>query len=176
MDAEDIIALYDAHAREIVAFLARRSGDPQLALDLTAATFLRAFEQRRRCRGTGDRERAAWLYRIAGNELADHYRRGAKERRTIEHLGVELRGLTEREAARIEELAESDELQDQVAAAFGELSGEQQDAVRLHVMQERPYAEISQELGVSEPAARARVSRGLRALRRSAEREQKEQR
>jgi RNA polymerase sigma factor (sigma-70 family) len=174
MTGEDIIALYDGHAREIVGFLARRTGDPQLALDLTAETFLTAVEQRERCRADTDRQRLAWLYRIAANELADHYRRGAKERRVISRLGVELRALTDGERSTIKILAGADGLEDAVGAALEELSAEQQAAVRLHVIEERSYAEVSRELGVSQQAARARVSRGLRALRRATERQEKE--
>jgi RNA polymerase sigma-70 factor (ECF subfamily) len=47
------------------------------------------------------------------------------------------------------------------------LPQDQREAVRLRVLDERTYAEISQRLGVSEQTARARVSRGLRALRAS---------
>jgi RNA polymerase sigma-70 factor, ECF subfamily len=41
---------------------------------------------------------------------------------------------------------------------------EQGDALRLRVIDERSYPEIAETLGVSEQAARARVSRGLRRL------------
>ena len=174
MTGEDIIALYDGHAREIVGYLARRTEDPQLALDLTAETFVTAVQQRERCRAETDRRRLAWLYRIAANELADHYRRGARERRVIARLGVELRALTDGELTTIEGLASSDHLEESVGAALEDLSAEQQAAVRLHVIEERSYAEISRELGVSQQAARARVSRGLRALRRATERNEEE--
>ncbi|HEY3774967.1 MAG TPA: sigma factor-like helix-turn-helix DNA-binding protein [Solirubrobacteraceae bacterium] len=39
------------------------------------------------------------------------------------------------------------------------------DALRLRVVEERPYPEVARVLGISEQAARARVSRGLRSLR-----------
>jgi DNA-directed RNA polymerase specialized sigma24 family protein len=54
MDREQIIELYDRHARELVGFFTRRTGDPQLALDLLDETFLTAFEQRWRCRARDD--------------------------------------------------------------------------------------------------------------------------
>jgi DNA-directed RNA polymerase specialized sigma24 family protein len=47
------------------------------------------------------------------------------------------------------------------------LSGEQREAVRMRVLEERSYDVVSRELGITETAARARVSRGLRALRRA---------
>jgi len=36
--------------------------------------------------------------------------------------------------------------------------------LRAHVVEERSYAELAEEWGVSEQAVRARVSRGLRSL------------
>jgi RNA polymerase sigma factor (sigma-70 family) len=65
---------------------------------------------------------------------------------------------------RIVELAGLAELRDRVGAVFGELSDDQRDALRLRVIDERPYAEVARTLGISEQTARARVSRALRRL------------
>ena len=46
MDGEDIIGLYDRHARQLLGFFMRRTRDPQLALDLLGETFLAVFENR----------------------------------------------------------------------------------------------------------------------------------
>jgi RNA polymerase sigma-70 factor (ECF subfamily) len=47
------------------------------------------------------------------------------------------------------------------------LSAPQRRALDLRIVQERSYAEVAFDLGISELAARARVSRGLRALGRA---------
>jgi RNA polymerase sigma-70 factor (ECF subfamily) len=166
MTSEDLIALYDLHARDLLGYLARRCGNPQVALDLLGATFLAAFENRQRCLTRSERERVAWLYRVAANILVDHLRRDAVERRAVDRLGGELRALTALEVAGIDALAGSSELHERVTAAFGELSSEQRQALWLHVVEGRPYPELARTLGLSEPAVRARVSRGLRTLRR----------
>lgn len=62
------------------------------------------------------------------------------------------------------ELAGLARLRDRVAAAFGELSDDQRDALRLRVVDERTYFEVAQTLGISEQTARARVSRALARL------------
>lgn len=166
IEPDEIISLYDRHARELVGFFVRRTGDPQLALDLLGDTFLAAFEKRTSCRAGGDRERAAWLYRIAANKLAGHFRRGASERRATERLASQLRTLTEPELATIQAFGGASE-HPGLEQAFADLSQDQRAAIRLRVIDERPYPALSAELGVSEPVARARVSRGLRALRRA---------
>jgi RNA polymerase sigma-70 factor (ECF subfamily) len=132
---------------------------------------LTAFERRGSCRGSSDRERAAWLFTIAANKLAGHFRRGASERRATDQLAGELRALSRYEIAVIQQLVESGDRVDGVRAAFDGLSGKQQEAVRLRVIDEQPYDVLSAQLGISEPAARARVSRGLRAMRRAIVRE-----
>jgi len=166
MDAEGVLALYDRHARELLGFFTRRTRDPHLALDLLSETFLAAFEHRAQCRAGSEGEMAAWLYRIAANRLAAHYRRGAIERRATERFVAERRGPTADELGGIERLAEAEEggaLTDALAA----LSDDQRTAVRARVLDERSYEAVSRELGVSQQAARARVSRGLRTLRRA---------
>jgi RNA polymerase sigma factor (sigma-70 family) len=167
VDEARLIDLYDLHARELVGFFARRSGDPELAVDLVAETFVSAFEQRRKCRGQTGREEGAWLFAIAANKLTDYYRHEAAERRSRERLMGELRTLHPHESWTIKELAESGPEDQRLHAAFAGLSDEQREAVTLRVIDERPYGEVSRELGIAEPAARARVSRGLRTLRRA---------
>jgi RNA polymerase sigma factor (sigma-70 family) len=167
LDGSEVLALYDRHARELVAFFTRRTSDPQLALDLLGDTFLAAFAARERCDAVEDSQRAAWLYRIAGNKLVDHFRRDAGERRALLRIGEDLRALTDAEYERVEQLAACGELHDRVAAALDDLSDEQGGAVRARVLEERSYGELARDLGVSEQAARARVSRGLRTLRRA---------
>jgi hypothetical protein len=90
-------------------------------VDLLGETFLAAVEQRRRCRARSDGQRAAWLHRIASNELTDHFRRSATEQRALGRLDGELRALTAGEVDAITALAVSSELHDRVSAAFGEL-------------------------------------------------------
>jgi DNA-directed RNA polymerase specialized sigma24 family protein len=51
VDEGEFLDCYELVARDLVGFFARRTGDPQLAMDLLGATFLAAFEQRARCRG-----------------------------------------------------------------------------------------------------------------------------
>ena len=176
MDEREFLDCYDLLARDLVGFFARRTADPQLAMDLLADTFLTAFEQRERCRASTDTGRAAWVHRIAANKLADHFRGVERGQRAVGRLGGELRALTAAEVSAIERLAESSELEERVLAAFAQLSDEQQTALQLHVIQERSYAEVSQTLEIGEPAARARVSRGIRALRRATAEDRKEQR
>jgi RNA polymerase sigma-70 factor (ECF subfamily) len=82
----------------------------------------------------------------------------------MRRAGVQAPVLDGEELARIEELASLGELRAAVAGALADLAAEQRDAVRLRVVEELDYAQVAGRLGISEQAARARVSRGLRAI------------
>jgi len=167
MDGLDVVELYYSAARGLAGFFVRRTGDPQLAIDLVSETFLAALQQCGACRATGDRERIAWLYAIASRKLIDHYRLAATERRASNRLAGELRSASDGELMVIRGLDDGAGREEQVREAFTELSEEQRTAVQLRVLEEQPYSLLARELGISEPAARARVSRGLRTLRRA---------
>ena len=155
---------YAAQSRELLAFFARRTFDVEAARDLTAETFAQAFEHRRRFRGSTDAEAAGWLYGIARHQLGRYAPTGRAERKRVERLGIQMPAISEEDYERIVELAGLAQLRDRVAAAFGELSDDHRDALRLRVLDERSYREVAQALGISEPTARARVSRALRRL------------
>jgi RNA polymerase sigma-70 factor (ECF subfamily) len=163
-DFDVFAAFYDANAERVLVFFARRCVDGDVAADLTAETFARAYAGRDLYRGHSDGEAEGWLFGIARNLLADYLRRGGTEREAIERLGIEVPALSQEEYARIDELAGMDAIRTVVAERFDRLSEEQREAVRLRVVEEVAYSEVARRLEISEEAARARVSRGLKQL------------
>lgn len=157
--------LFGQHAREILGFLARRTSNPEAAVDLLAETFAEAFEGRGEFRGNDPSSERAWLFAIARNQLTDHFRSEKAHGSAVRRLGIERRELTDSEYDRIEELAGTYELRELVADQVERLPVEQQDAVRLRLIDELSYEEVAERLGITQQAARARVSRGLRTLR-----------
>ena len=162
--AESFGDFYAHHVPKLCAFLARRTCDAEVAMDLTAESFAQAFISRRRFRGSSDGEAAAWLYRIASRQLARYFAKGTVEQRALRRLGIEAPELDRDQQERIEELASISGLREAVRAEVTRLPATQRDALRLRVVEELPYAEVSKALDISEPAARNRVMRGLRAL------------
>jgi RNA polymerase sigma factor (sigma-70 family) len=163
---DQLAAAYRRDGRRLLVWLTRRTYDAQLAVDLVGETYARALADRRRFSGDpSDPEAiAAWTWGIARNVLGDALRRGQAERRALRRLGAEPPVLEPLELRRIEELAELGSLRAALAGALGELSAEQREAVRLRVVEELDYPAVARRLGITEQAARARVSRALRAL------------
>lgn len=157
-------AVYEQHAVGILRFLARRTLDAEVARDLTAETFATAFHGRRRFRGSTDAEAAGWLYGIARHLHARYVRDGVVARRATERLRIQLPPLDADDYERVLRLADLDGARPWLLEQLERLAPEQQAAIRLRVIEELPYEEVAAQLAVSEPTARARVSRGLREL------------
>jgi RNA polymerase sigma factor (sigma-70 family) len=162
--AVEFVPFYESHAHNLLVFFTRRTFDVEVARDLTAETFAQAFEHRRRFRGRTNAEAAGWLYGIARHLLARYIRRGVVRGKARERLGVETPQIDAEEIERVVELAGLGDLRREVAAAFARLPADQHEALQLRVLDERAYQDIAAILGISEPTARARVSRALRRL------------
>lgn len=160
----DIGDLYTRHRRELLLFFVRRTADTEVALDLWAETFAQALVSRRRFRGSTDAEAAGWLYAIARRQLALFYRRGQAERRALDRLNVERPPADELVEAELVREAGLSELRRELAGALETLSTETRAALELRVVHGLPFADVARRLAITEPTARARVSRGLRAL------------
>jgi RNA polymerase sigma factor (sigma-70 family) len=159
-DPEAFGVFYDRHVRTLLGYFARRTGDPEVAADLTAETFASAIVARRRFK-PGSSPAAAWLFTIASRRLADYHRHGQVEQRMRRSLEMERRPVSSDDAAMIQLLAE-----DAASTLLADLPAEQRDAVVAHVVEDRGYPELAGELDVSEDTVRQRVSRGLASVRR----------
>lgn len=169
MEADEFIALYRGEAEAVLVFLTRRTFDAELAVELTAETFAEGWRSRKTLRGTSSIEQRAWLFTIARRRWAGYLERGRVERGAMRRLGMQLPAFHEDDLDAVDERAGLPALRAELAGVLTRLSDEQQRALQLRVVQELPYCQVARELGVSEQTARARVSRGLRALARALE-------
>jgi RNA polymerase sigma factor (sigma-70 family) len=158
-DAEDFGLFYDRYVDMLLGYFARRVNQPELAADLTAETFAAALVARKRFRRAST-PAVAWLFGIAQHKLADYRRRGAAEDRMRRRLGMERVPVGEEDSELITMLG-----RDAAWQLINELPPEQREAVRAHVLDDEPYADIAVAADTSEAVVRKRVSRGLGALR-----------
>lgn len=161
---ERFTAFYKHHADPLTLWFARRTVHPETAVDLTAETFAQAYVARKRFKGSDERDAAAWLYGIARHQLSRYHRKGRAERRALQRIGVELPPLKTSEIKQIEIEAGLAELRELLDRGLRRITQDQRDAISMRVLEEMPYPEVAARLGTSEATARARVSRGLRAL------------
>ena len=158
----DFAALYRRHVEAVLAYLCRRCGDPEIAADLCAETWAAALDGRHRfdpARG----EVRQWVFGIAHRQLVTWQRTGVAEAKARRRMGMERLELSDADLARVEAIAAADV--SAVEVLLDDLPPEQRAAVRARVVDELPYPAVAAGLGIGEPAARQRVSRGLAALR-----------
>jgi RNA polymerase sigma factor (sigma-70 family) len=163
----EVFALvYRRHHAVVLAFLARRVHQPELAADLLAETFASLLALVR------DPQRAvppipvAWLLVTARNLLIDSQRRGTVDDRARRRLAMRPVVLDDRDLERVEEISAETDLMRELALR---LEPDQLQALQARVLDEREYAEIAAQLKCSESVVRKRVSRALGVLRRAME-------
>jgi len=156
-DRAAFTAFYRRYERAMLGFFLRRTGDAELAADLTAEVFAAVLLAAGRFR-SGGAPASAWLFGIARNKLTDSRRRGRVEDAARRRLGMAPVVLDDDDIRRIEDCTGADALLDSLPL-------DQRSAVRARVIDDRSYEEIAFELRCSEALVRKRVSRGLAALR-----------
>lgn len=163
-DPEAFGEFYDAFSRRLLSYFARRVLDSNAAFDLTSETFAKALAASEQFRGRTREEEEGWLFAIARSELSDYWRRGQVERTAMARIGIDPCELTTAEVERVEELADLRAVRDRLAEALDALPEQQRQAVTLRIVDELDYRAVAAVLEITEDNARARVSRGLRAL------------
>ncbi|HEV7129774.1 MAG TPA: RNA polymerase sigma factor [Ktedonobacterales bacterium] len=158
--------LYAHYVDRIYAYLLTRTGQAgaEEAADLTQQVFLRALDALPRYQARAGSSVAAWLFRIARNAAIDWQRRQHPGRRTVpwEAVPEELHPAAPETA---DELALRREAIAQAHRLLAILDEATREALLLRFTGQLTQAEIGVVLGISEEAARKRITRALRTLK-----------
>ena len=148
-DTDTIGRLYGQHANELYHYLARRCPDAATAGDLLQETFLQVVRQSDHlAKVTMPR---AWLFAIARNMLARHYRR-QRDPQPVAQLWYEP---AEQKDDRLIAMRE----------AIRSLSAELRDTLDLRLEQELSYEEIAHVVDIPVGTVRSRLHNAVRQLR-----------
>lgn len=145
-------AAWAAHAPELRNWLRHRAHDDALADDLLQDLFLRALRQGQRFCDLHNAR--AWLFEVASNLLADHFR--------VRHESVPLPDDLQ---AQRQDVATVDELTGCLPRVLSELGDEDRDAITRCDLQGMPQAHYARLRGISLSAAKSRVQRARVRLR-----------
>jgi RNA polymerase sigma-70 factor (ECF subfamily) len=163
---ESFELVYRRHNAVVLAFLARRVRQPELAGDLMAETFASLLALIRDPQHELPPVPIAWLLVTARHLLIDSQRRGTVDDRARRRLAMQRMILDDRDLERLEEISAATDLLRELA---DRLEPDQFEALRARVLDERAYGEIAADLKCSESVVRKRVSRALGVLRRAME-------
>jgi len=155
------VQLYQSYYTRIFAFVYSRVGNVELAKDLTAEVFERAY-----VKGHGVREQAAygtWLFMIAKNVVVGHYRRQKRENNGMDRVKESL-WLAEQPRDPEDSALRGERIED-LMRKFRTLPRRDQELLSLKFEGELTYAEIAQVMGITEVNVRVSIFRALRRLR-----------
>lgn len=157
-DADAFGELYDLHVVRVYRHIYYLVGRVQEAEDLTAQTFLQAWEAIDRYQDRGA-PFLSWLLRIAHNLAISHLR----ARRESAQLHD---GLVDHDGQRDpERVADQQVDEERVRRAILELGDEQRQVIILRFVEDMDYRQVSSILGKSVAAVRVIQHRALCALR-----------
>jgi RNA polymerase sigma factor (sigma-70 family) len=148
-------AVFDRHSAEILRYVYARLG-PDMAEDVTAETFLAAFQ----CRGSYDgawSDARPWLYGIAMRQVSRHRRVEARRLRLLQSAPAD--GPAEDHSDRTAERVTAQRLRPRLAAALAALPRQDRQLLLLVAWAELSYAEAAAALGTTTSAVKARLHR-----------------
>jgi RNA polymerase sigma-70 factor (ECF subfamily) len=156
-DFAQLGVLFDRHHREIFDFLVRTTGQRAVAEDLVQDVFERILKYRSTYRG--DAGFRPWMYRIACNARADHYRRKVPTTAWADEF--EPADESAGPERTLEEASDAQRLQ----RALNTLREEKRELLMLARFGEMKYEAIAEVFGVDTGTIKVRVHRALKELR-----------
>lgn len=152
-DRDAFEALYREYSARVYAWVLRMVRDRGAAEDITVEAFWRIYKAR--ARFDPGREFGPWARRIATNLALDHLRSQPPE----VGLSDDLAGDDAPDPGVRADVAV------QIRAALARLPVHLQAVALLALIEDRPYGEIGEALGLTENAVKLRVFRAVRLLR-----------
>jgi RNA polymerase sigma-70 factor (ECF subfamily) len=159
-DKEAFAELYEAYFDKIYRYIVLKTGDRTEAEDMTQQVFLKALKSLPAYKYK-DVPFSAWLYRIAHNQMVDHFRRSGRQQScelTDEITPDDPEGNPEHQTElkiNIEGLVK----------ATRQLTRAQQEVIALRFSSDLPVAEVARLMGRSEGAVKALQHSAVLALR-----------
>ena len=151
--------IYDQYVTKIYRFIYLKVSSQEVAEDLSSEVFMRTWETYR-SESSKIENIQAYLYQVARNIVADHYRA-----RKIQIVSVEETvGLTD-EADSLQDQAVLNLEMDRIQKALTAIQDDYQNLIIWRYLDELSVPEIVQITGKSEDSVRVGIHRALQALK-----------
>ena len=153
--------VYDKYVKKIYRFVLLKVNSAEIAEDLTSEVFMRGWQS---FKGQGPDKidnLQAFLYQIARNLLADHYRQETK----AQLVSVEYAPLLPDARQDLEEMSFIQSDMERVKAALVNINDDYREVIVWYYLDELKVPEIAKILDKSEPTVRVLIHRALHALK-----------
>lgn len=151
--------LYETYFKKIFVFVLHRVGEKELAADLTQQVFLNALSNIHRYQFRG-LPFSSWLFRIAVNQCNDFFRKNKKMRAVVldePNIKELYEDLTEEQSWA--------EWERKLPAVLELLPHDDLQIIELRYLEQRPFKEVSEILGLSESNTKVRTYRILERMK-----------
>lgn len=157
---EQFSLIYDQYIEKIYRFIYLKVNSQETAEDITSKVFLRAYEAYIKPNNKIDNI-SAFLYRVAGNAVIDHYRERGRANLVSSDAVPEVADLGSDSHEKA--VLNADILM--IKKAIQKLPKEHQDAIIWYYLEDMPIKNIAELLGKPEGNVRVMIHRGLKNLR-----------
>lgn len=159
-DPNRFAPLYDKYYKPIFLFIYRRVDEEELCADLTSQVFLKAIVNLPKYEFKGV-PFSAWLYRIAANEINQHFRK----HKTVRAINIDDAGL-ERLIIEMDELDEDAAIKEKIVMeGINTLSKDEVQYVEFRFFEDKSFKEIGFILNITENNAKVKTYRILDKIR-----------
>lgn len=158
--------LYNRYYKQIFLFVYKRTEEEEICADITAQVFLKAMMKLPQYQFKGV-PFSAWLYRIASNEVNQHFR-DQKAKRVVSMEKSDI----ERLMRQADDAPGDDHVtlyQEIVLETLSEMDPEDVEIIELRFFEQRPFKEVAEILDITENNAKVKVYRILERLKKRLE-------
>lgn len=158
-DSAHFRPLYNRYFDPIFRFVFRRTADREITGDICSQVFLKALQKLPNYEFKGV-PFSAWLYRIASNEITQHFRNNQRNR-VISIGDDQLNSLVDE----IEDTKLMDIHQENLVKALDQLNEKDVLLIEMRFFEQRPFKEIADILEITESNAKVKTYRILDKLK-----------
>ena len=166
-DPEAFGRLYDTYYQPVFGFLYRRTGNAEVAKDLTSETFFQALKAIGRYKAQG-KPFKSWLFAIASAQVANYYRSRSKYLAvTLDDAPEVLADESVRPDAALVESQDAEETRQQIGLLrrmLAKLNQKQQNILTLRFFSHLSIAEIASAMQMKEGTVKSHIHRAIKKL------------
>ncbi|MEL7122461.1 MAG: sigma-70 family RNA polymerase sigma factor [Bacteroidota bacterium] len=151
--------LYKRYYEDVFRFVYQRTADETLTAELCSIVFIRALENIKKYENRGV-PFSAWLFRIAMNEVASHFR-SKKKTRVVSIESSQLPTLYEESS---DQNIFTEQTRQELLSALDQLKPKDLNMIEMRFFEKRSFKEIAAILEITEANAKMRTYRAVDRL------------